>query len=153
MEWESLLIIRPAEIYGGGGNEGIDRMLATASRWHVIPALFGHPNLLFAPMHVDDFTKFAAELIHQHDHGVRIETVCGPEDLSGIALAHRIAKHHHAIPLPLWWPAVSVGLKALHKLGFAIVKPDQLTRLTGEKTGTAASAPSTRGKLLRFPAN
>ena len=139
LEWESLLIIRPAEIYGAGGKEGIDRMLAVARRSHIIPALFGHPNLLFAPIHVDDFTKLAAELIQQHEQGVRIETVCGPEDLDGLTLAQRIAKHHRAIPLPLWWPAVSVSLKALHKLGFAIVKPDQLTRLTGEKTGTAAS--------------
>lgn len=153
LDWESLLIIRPAEIYGGGGNEGIDRMLAVARRWHVIPALFGHSNLLFAPMHVDDFTKRAAELIQQHDHGVKIETVCGPEDLSGIALAHRIAKRHRALPLPLWWSAVAVGLKALHKLGFDVVKPDQLTRLTGAKTGTAANATSSHERAKRFPAN
>jgi nucleoside-diphosphate-sugar epimerase len=139
LDWDSLLIIRPAEIYGGSSNEGIDRMLATARRWHIIPALFGHSNLRFAPMHVDDFTTLAAELIQQHEHGVRIETICGPEDLSGMALAFRIAKRHRAVPLPLWWPAVAVGLRTLHKLGFAIVKPDQLTRLVGEKTGTAAS--------------
>ncbi|HSE19483.1 MAG TPA: NAD-dependent epimerase/dehydratase family protein [Pyrinomonadaceae bacterium] len=139
LEWESLLIIRPAEIYGGGGNEGIDRMLAIARQWHVVPALFGHANLSFAPMHVDDFTKVAAELIQQHQAGVRIETICGPEDLNGLKLASRIAKRHRAVPLPLWWPAVVVGLKALQKLGLAIVKPDQLTRLVGEKTGTAAS--------------
>ena len=143
LQWESLLIIRPAEIYGGGGNEGIDRMLAVARRWRIVPALFGHSNLLFTPMHVDDFTKLTAELIQQHNNGVRIETICGPEDLNGVALASRIAKHHRALPLPMWWPAVSVGLKLLHKLGFTIVKPDQLTRLTGEKTGTAASANST----------
>ena len=148
-EWESLLIIRPAEIYGGGGNEGIDRMLAIARKWHVIPALFGNSHLLFAPMHIDDFTKLAAELIQQHNNGIRIETICGPEDLNGLALASRIAKHHRALPLPLWWPAVAVGLKALHKLGFTIVKPDQLTRLTGEKTGTAKSTTN----LRRFPAN
>ena len=139
LEWKSLLIIRPAEIYGGGGQEGIDRMLAVARRWHVIPALFGHSNLLFAPMHVDDFTKLAAELIQQHQDGIRVETVCGPEDLSGLTLASRIAKRHRAIPLLLWWPAVAVGLKTLHKLGFAIVKPDQLTRLTVKKTGSTAN--------------
>ena len=69
LDWESLLIIRPAEIYGGGGNEGIDRMLAVARRWRIIPALFGHSNLLFAPMHVDDFSRLAAELIQQHTSG------------------------------------------------------------------------------------
>ncbi|HSL53225.1 MAG TPA: NAD-dependent epimerase/dehydratase family protein [Pyrinomonadaceae bacterium] len=149
LEWQSLLIIRPAEIYGGGGGEGIDRMLTLARKLHVVPALFGGANLLFAPMHVDDFTKLAAELIQQHNHGVRIETVCGPEDLSGIALAWRIAKHHRALPLPLWWPAVAISLKALHKLGIAIVKPDQLTRLTSQKTGTAKSTASIH-RLRRF---
>lgn len=153
LEWESLLIIRPAEIYGGGGNEGIDRMLATARKWRMVPALFGHSNLLFAPMHVDDFTRLAADLIQQHDNGTRIETMCGPEDLSGMVLASRIAKRHRAIPLPLWWPALSIALKALQKIGFAVVKPDQLTRLTGSKTGTAASVRTTSRKVRRFLVN
>ena len=149
-EWQSLLIIRPAEIYGGGGSEGIDRMLAFARRWRIIPALFGHANLLFAPLHVDDFSKLAAELIQQHHEGLRIENVCGPEDLNGMILAYRISKRYHAVPLPLWWPAVAVCLKALHKMGVGIVKPDQLTRLISEKTGTAET---TREGIRRFPAS
>lgn len=145
LEWKSLLIIRPAEIYGGGGSEGIDRMLAGARRWRIIPALFGHSNLRFAPMHVDDFGRRVAEVIQQHNDGVRIETVSGPEDLNGIELAWRIGKRYHALPLPLWWPAVALGLKALNKLGFALVKPDQLPRLIGKKTGTAVSGKNKNG--------
>lgn len=151
LDWTSLLIIRPAEIYGTESNEGIDRMLAVARKWRVVPALFGQTNLQFAPMHVDDFSTLAAELIQQHNDGVRIETLCGPEDLNGMDLAYRISKQYHALPLPLWWPAVAVGLKALHKLGIAIGKPDQLTRLIGKKTGTAASSKTTATKLKRFP--
>ena len=151
LEWESLLIIRPAEIYGGGSNEGIDRMLSVARRWRIIPALFGDSRLLFAPIHLDDFCRLTAELIQQHHNGVRIENVCGPEDLNGVDLAFRISKRYRAVPLPLWWPAVAVGLKALHKFGFAIVKPDQLTRLVSEKTGTAASAKANRDGMRRFP--
>ncbi len=150
LEWKSLLIIRPAEIYGGGGKEGIDRMLAVARRWRIMPALFGHSNLRFAPMHVDDFSRLVAELVQQHHEGIRIENVCGPEDLSGIDLAYRIGKRYRAVPLPLWWPAVAVCLKALDKMGFAIVKPDQLTRLVGEKTGTAPTAKTTREGVRRF---
>lgn len=153
LEWESLLIIRPAEIYGSGGKEGIDRMLAVAHKWRIVPALFGDSNLLFAPLHVDDFSRVTAELIQQHDEGVRIENVCGPEDLSGISLASRISKRYRAVPLPLWWPAVAVCLKALQKVGFELVKPDQLTRLIGEKTGTAESANNTTTAARRFPAN
>ena len=149
-EWDSLLILRPAEIYGGGSNEGIDRMMEVAQKWRIIPSLFGHTNLLFAPMHVDDFCKLAAELIQKPDEGVRIENVCGPEDLNGMVLAGRIAKRYRAIPLPLWWPMVAVGLKALHKIGVAMVKPDQLTRLVGAKTGTAANSRTTHGGLRRF---
>ena len=149
-EWESLLIIRPAEIYGGGGNEGIDRMLAIARRWRIVPALFGDANLLFAPMHVDDFSRLAADLIQQQHEGVRIENMCGPEDLNGMVLASRIARRYRALPLPLWWPVVAVGLKALHKIGFVVVKPDQLTRLIGEKTGTAASGKTVPEGVRRF---
>ncbi len=152
-EWESLLIIRPAEIYGGEGSEGIDRMLAVARRWRIAPAFFGHRNLSFAPMHVDDFSRLTAELIQQHDEGVRIENVCGPEDLSGLELATRICKRYHAVPLPLWWPAVAVCLKTFQQLGFAIVKPDQLPRLISEKTGTAASNTHTSNPPRQFYKN
>jgi len=152
LEWKSLLIIRPAEIYGGEGNEGIDRMLAVARRWRIIPALFGHSNLLFAPMHVDDFARLTAELIQQHHDGVRIENVCGPEDLNGIALAYRISRRYRALPLPLWWPAAAVCLRALQKLGIEVVKPDQLTRLVSKKTGTAASD-NTSPETMRFLAD
>ena len=124
-------------------------MLTTGRRWRIVPALFGHANLFFAPMHVDDFTRLAAELIQQHQNGVRVETMCGPEDLSGIDLALRISKRYHALPLPMWWPAVALGLKALHKIGIAIVKPDQLTRLIGEKTGTAETMSNSRN-VRRF---
>jgi nucleoside-diphosphate-sugar epimerase len=144
LEWDSLLIIRPAEIYGGDSDEGIDRMLATGRRWRIVPALFGHANLFFAPMHIYDFTRLAAELIQQQQSGVRIETVCGPEDLSGIDLALRISKRYRAVPVPMWWPAVAVGLKTLHRIGISIVKPDQLTRLIGPKTGTAQHSKTKR---------
>ena len=150
LEWKSLLILRPAEIYGGGGSEGIDRMLAVARRWRVVPALFGHANVQFAPMHLDDFSRLAAELIREHDDGVRIETICGPEDINGLSLAYRISKRYRALPLPLWWPVVAVGLKALHKIGFTVVKPDQLTRLVGEKTGTAATGTTPSDAARRF---
>ena len=153
LEWESLLIVRPAEVYGAGSNEGIDRMLTVARKWRIVPALFGHANLLFAPLHVDDFARLVAELIQDHQAGVRIETICGPEDLNGIDLASRIAKRYHAIPLPMWWPAVSVSLKALHKLGIAIVKPDQLTRLIGKKTDAAASSKNIAKWIRSFDAD
>src|ERR1044072_3754191 len=110
LEWKSLLIIRPAEVYGGGSNEGIDRMLAVARTWRIVPAMFGNSKILFVSLHIDDFSKLAAELIQQHDDGVRIENLCGPEDQSGTLIASRIRKRCGAIRVPLWWPALSISL-------------------------------------------
>jgi len=150
LEWKSLLIIRPAEIYGGGGGEGIDRMLAVARTWRIVPAMFGNSKILFAPLHIDDFSKLAAELIQQHDDGVRIENLCGPEDQSGTLIASRISKRFGAIRVPLWWPALSISLKALHRIGIAIVKPDQLDRLVCDKTGTASASRTLTKDARRF---
>jgi len=150
LEWQSLLIIRPGEIYGGHGKEGLDRMLSIARRWRIIPAFFGDHNLMFAPMHIDDFSKLAAELIREHKQGVRIEHTCGPEDLSGITLAWRICRRYRAVPLPVWWPVAAICFKVLHKIGFEIVKPDQLKRLTGPKTAMANSNKAHRASLRRF---
>src|SRR4029078_8690342 len=94
LKWQSLLIIRPAEIYGSGSNEGIERRWAVGRKWGRVPALFGHENLLFAPLHVNDFSKLAAELIQQHSEGVRIENVSGPEDPHGMHLASPIGKRY-----------------------------------------------------------
>lgn len=149
-DWTSLLIIRPAEVYGADSNEGIDRMLAVAQQWRIIPALFGHSNLLFAPLHVDDFGRLAANLILQHREGVSIEHLCGPEDLSGIALARRISRHCRALPLPLWWPVVAFGLTIAQKFGFSQIKPDQLKRVIATKTANAETSRTHPGDLRRF---
>ena len=150
LDWKSLLIIRPAEIYGSGSGEGIDRMLALARTWRIVPAMFGSSNILFAPLHIDDFSKLAAELIQQNDVGVTIENLCGPEDLSGTLLASRISRCFGAVRVPLWWPALSISLKALHRIGIAIVKPDQLDRLVCEKTGTASASRTLTKDARRF---
>ena len=150
LDWKSLLIIRPAEIYAGESGEGIDRMLAIARTWRIVPAIFGNSNILFAPLHIDDFGKLAAELIQQYDDRVTIENLCGPEDLSGTLMASRISRRFGAVRVPLWWPALSISLRALHRIGISIVKPDQLDRLVCEKTGTASASRTLTKDARRF---
>jgi len=149
-DWESLLVLRPAEIYGGSSNEGIDRLITVARKFRMVPALFGHPRLQFAPLHVDDFSIIAADLIQQHRSGRMIQSLCGPEDLTGVDLASRISKRYHALPIPVWWPALTLGLRALQSLGIDIVKPDQLLRSICEKTGTAGTSSTSHIALRRF---
>ena len=150
LDWSSLLIIRPAEVYGSNGNEGIDRMLAIANKWRIVPALFGNSNLRFSPLHLDDFSRIVANLIMSEREGVSIEHLCGPEDLTGMTLARRISRHCSAVPLPMWWPLVAVSLKTLQKFGLSELKPDQLKRLVARKTGTAGSNRTNSEGLRRF---
>jgi hypothetical protein len=125
-------------------------MITVAHKWRIVPALFGKSDLQFAPLHIDDFGKLAVELISRRQDGVKIEHLCGPEDLTGVDLALRISRHCRALPLPLWWPLAVFSFKTLNLFGFAIVKPDQIKRLSARKTATAASSNTNSAGLRRF---
>jgi nucleoside-diphosphate-sugar epimerase len=139
LDWESLLILRPAELYGGGGHEGIDKFMRLAARFHVVPLLWGHPGLRFAPLALKDFIDITCALLAETVPGSQILDVCGPEDFNGVTLASRIASRYHALPLPLWWPALAFSLRALRGLGVHPVVPDQVARLVGRKTANRST--------------
>jgi nucleoside-diphosphate-sugar epimerase len=147
LSWQSLLIIRPAEVYGGGGTEGIDRLITLGRRWHFVPMLFGHEGIRFAPLHIDDFVVVTTALILSHQEGLFEAELCGPEDLNGSALAWRIAKRFVALPVPLWWPLLKFSLIVGGSLGVNPLTPDQIERLVCTKTGSAKDA---GGGLTRF---
>jgi len=151
MEWESLLILRPAEVYGGGGAEGVDKFLRTAERFRVVPLLWGDRRLRFAPLRADDFVSAAVGLIKNMGPGARTVEVCGPEELSGAELGWRIARRKGALPVPVWWPGLEVALRALGRVGLHAVEPDQIARLTGRKTASRPTPdPALARPLARF---
>jgi nucleoside-diphosphate-sugar epimerase len=139
MEWERLLILRPAEIYGAGGTEGVDKFMSLAARFHLVPLLWGHKNLRFAPLLANDFVSAAIALIQMNQNGVEILELCGPEDLRAPSLGLRIARRYRALPVPIWWPFLALLLRVLSKIGLPVVAPDQLERLTGRKTASRST--------------
>ena len=143
LDWQSLLIIRSSEVYGAGGREGVDQLIAWARRWHVTPLLFGDSGIEFAPLHIDDFAVIAARAIASQPQGLVIMEVCGPEDLNGPALARALAKRFGALPLPVWWPLMAGLLKAGQRVGLRLTAPDQIERLTCRKTSSARLAHAT----------
>lgn len=148
LSWDSLLIIRPSEIYGGGGREGVDRLLALAERRHLTPLIFGNSNISFAPLSLDDFTIVTDEIM-KPSSGVTTIELCGPEELSATAFARRIAKRYFALPVPLWWPVFALMVKIAVRLNLNLAVPDQLQRLTCAKTCSAGNADRTgRVKFL-----
>lgn len=150
-DWESLLILRPSEVYGGGGSEGIDKFIQLARKLRVVPLLFGHARLQFAPLHVDDFVRAACALLSERRRGVQVLELCGPESLSGAELARRIRRRFKALPLPLWWPALAFALRMLRRVRLSPVAPDQLERLTGPKTANHSTpGPALDAAVIRF---
>jgi nucleoside-diphosphate-sugar epimerase len=149
LEWTSLLIIRPAEVYGADGEEGIDRLLRLARRWHVVPAFWGNSCIRFSPIHVDDFSVLVAAAITGHEKGVRVLEASGPEELSGLSVAWRIVQHSQALPLFIWWPAFALIVNSLSRLGINLVRSEQLTRLISEKTASRAETPD-QATMARF---
>ena len=139
MGWERLLILRPAEIYGAGGTEGVDKFISLAARFHLVPVLWGHKGLRFAPLATNDFVSAAIALIQMNRNGVETLELCGPEDLSAPSLGLRIARKYRALPVPIWWPFLALLLRFLSKIGLRVVAPDQLERLTGRKTANRST--------------
>jgi len=153
MTWDSLLLLRPAELYGGGSREGLDKFVWLAARLHVAPLLWGNQNIQFAPVHIDDFVECVLRLIAGEARGLKIVELCGPERLNGVSLALRLARKYKAAPLPVWWPAVTLILKALSVLGFHPATPDQISRLVGPKTASVSSEECRSSLMIRFPEN
>ena len=150
MDWETLLIIRPSEVYGGGGREGIDRLIMQARKWHVSLLLFGSSRIEFAPLHIDDFATNAVAAFGKHRGGPGLVEICGPEDLSGSELAWRLAQRFKALPVPVWLPMVKLLILTGNAIGWKLAFPDQIQRLTCRKTSTARTADSL-GRIRFFP--
>jgi nucleoside-diphosphate-sugar epimerase len=148
-DWNSLLVVRPSEIYGAQGSEGVDKLIALARRWHLTPWLFGNSKVEFAPVEVDDFAAIVADEIRTPPSGLRIVELSGPEDLNASQLAMRISQRYKALPVPLWWPLFVLFLKIAAGFNLAVAVPDQLQRLVGAKTATAKTADRTgRARFL-----
>lgn len=138
LEWERLTIIRPAEVYGADGTEGIDSFARLARRFHVVPMLFGDARISFAPIHVEDFMNLAVAAILSDKKGTEIVEAGGPEAFDGVELALRLARRYGALPLPVFVPALAP------LAGLGLFAPDQLARLVGGKSAGASSAAGLR---------
>lgn len=146
--FESLVLLRPAEVYGAG-REGIDAFLALARRWRIVPWLFGDRRIRFAPLHVSDFVRASVELLLSQAPGVRTVELCGPEVLTGTGLAFRLARQG-VVPIPVFWPLVGPALGVLRAMGAAPGAPDQAARLLGPKS-SERSSDGLPAPVHRFP--
>lgn len=146
LDWQGLMIIRPSEIYGGESSEGIDKFIGLARDRHIVPMLFGDERISFSPLFIDDLVSQTASRIAEMKDGVSTIEMCGPEELSGVEVASRLARAFKAVPVPVWWPAMQMGLGAARLLSIYPVEPDQVKRLVCDKTCKLSNSPG----LSRF---
>lgn len=139
--WDQLLILRPAEIFGTNGTEGIDRMIQWARKFHIVPAFFGNSEIRFAPLYFEDFLGLAIKSFENMEKREQVIEILGPEFLSGCALAWRIAKTHKALPIPIWIPLMSQVVYLLNRFHVKLLNRDQFSRLIFDRS-TLDAGPS-----------
>ncbi len=141
-------ILRPAEVYGAGGGEGIDRLIATVRRSPLVPVVAGR-RARVAPLHVDDAVEGIAQALLRDAAIGRTYILAGPEEMTYGELVARIARQQRQqrprglrrlqVPVPLAFLVIAAA--AMRRLGLRPpIVPDQIPRLLVAKPADIAAA-------------
>lgn len=134
-------ILRPAEVYGAGG-EGISALIERCRQGRWVPvAGDGSPRL--APIYVDDVVDGCCRAMTASGQG-GVHTLAGPEEMSYLELIERVAAHFHTRPRMIRVPAVVLAASARALALMPLHKPplstDQVARLFSPKSHDTESA-------------
>ena len=127
------IIIRPAEIFGGTKQEGIDALIEKVKNKKNIFYPSGVGDKMY-PIQIDDASKYIAKIISNNQSG--IYTVNGPEGFTMLELIHHLSSIYNkkiiAISVPQFVLSLVCFLQQYLKLKIGIY-PDQLKRLKEKK--------------------
>jgi NADH dehydrogenase len=134
-------ILRPAEVYGAGG-EGISRLIERCREGRWVPvAGDGSPRL--APVYLDDVIDGICRAVMAPGHS-GVHMLAGPEEISYLQLIRRLAAFFHTRPRIVSLPASLLALAAraiaLLSLEKPPLYPDQVARLFSPKSHDTESA-------------
>ncbi len=133
------VIIRLPEVYGTGGREGVDEMLARALRGAVIP-IAGAGEDELCPLHVDDAVGALVAALSVPVAANRTYTLagdCASAREVAEACIHACGSSSRIVPVPM--VAVKVAAAASRALPLPIY-PDQLRRLRSAKPAPSEDA-------------
>jgi len=136
------VLLRPGEVYGGGGRDPISaiaRTLAT-SRWI---AILGDGTQGFAPVHVDDVAEATARALDAPDAEGETLTLAGPESMTYLELVSRVeamlgVPRRRRIHVPAG--LARLGIRIASAVGAGSFVPDQVARLQLEKSADIEAA-------------
>jgi nucleoside-diphosphate-sugar epimerase len=120
-------IIRPSEIYGSSGGEGIDALIALAQKKRILPDFRYRGSIEYAPISAQDTAHFIAETTISRQHTGKIYTLCANRSCTAADMARALRNSVR----PLFVLPVPVTVVRLAKrLGLPLpFKSDQLDRL------------------------
>jgi NADH dehydrogenase len=135
-------ILRPAEVYGTEGGEGISELIERCRQGRWVPvAGDGSPRL--APVYLDDVIEGLCRAVTAPGHG-GVHMLAGPEEMTYLELIRRLAAYFRTRPRTIGVPA---GLLAFAARALALLpldKPplyaDQVARLFSPKSHDTESA-------------
>ena len=127
------VILRFAEVYGGGSAEGVDALLGLVRRWPVVP--YPATCALLAPLFVDDAIAALVQSVERPRLAGATYTIAGPESFSPRELIRTAARalgvRRVMIPVPL--AALGVAARLGRIAGRPGIALDQVPRLTCAK--------------------
>jgi nucleoside-diphosphate-sugar epimerase len=131
LEWT---ILRPREVYGTGGKEGINQLICWVQKWPVIPVI-GDGRYSLSPVFIDDVVYATVEAVFNPGVSGNSYDLAGPEEMAYVALVGRLAAYFGVrrmkFFLPVFWvQAVAWFFKAI-KVNALV--PDQIPRLLCDK--------------------
>jgi nucleoside-diphosphate-sugar epimerase len=138
------VIIRLPEVYGTGGHEGVDEMLARAWRGAVIPIVGAGEDEL-CPLHVDDAVSALVSALSSTGAANRTYTLageCAPARQVAEACIRACGSSSRIVPVPI--VAVKVAAAASRAVPLPIY-PDQLRRLRSAKPAPSREAAADLG--------
>ena len=97
-------IIRPAEIYGSKGSEGIDALIAVARKMHILPDFRSGGSIKYAPISLEEAAQFIAEATVQRRCQGQTYTLCAERPCTAVEMARalrRSVRPLFAVPVPV----------------------------------------------------
>ena len=134
------LILRPREVYGAGGKEGIDQLIAWVRKYPVIPVI-GKGKYSLSPVCIEDVISATVEAVFREGLTGESFALAGPEELAFTALIDRLCEFFKVragkIFLPV--PLMAAVIRILNALTIKTPVPDQIPRLLCDKSSSKES--------------
>ncbi len=131
LDWQQLLIFRPSEVVGAGGNEGLDKFIYLSKKFRICPWLFSYQPIRFSPIQVERVVDhFVSQLDSPKTKDVQ---VIRGEPVTSTQFAFQMLKKYGAIPLPIFIPALDTLNRILSSIGIFLLPRDQVARLMGAR--------------------